>query len=104
VSAPGPDPFKPVHPRPAPPEVAFEAADPAFAAGSPPDEVLELRLTLDGAPCGARFAFGRQHDLAHTEGDDRFADGAFAIAAVGGHCVRRALGASCDALDRWSQH
>ena len=58
VTAPGAGSFDPVDLRPAPTEVPFEAADPAFASGPPPHEVLECRRT-NSAQITARIVASR---------------------------------------------
>ena len=53
---------------------------------------------------GAGFALGRKHHLANAEFAERFPDGRFAIAAVGGDRVGDDVGPLADALDRRSEH
>ena len=62
--APGLGSCKPVHTRPAPPDVTLQAADPAFASRPPLHELLELFLTLDLSSLRARLALGGEHDVA----------------------------------------
>src|ERR1700728_1816228 len=104
MAAPGAGPFDPVDARATPAKVTFEAADPSFASGPPPDEVLEVGLVFDDPPGGARFAFGREDDVAHAHLLELVFDCGFSIATVGRHRLGHAPSTLGGASDRGCEH
>ena len=100
VSDPDPCAFGGVDPAAVPSIAAFQAADPAFASGSPfqvPPECLPVFLCLPGF---GGSAFAGDDDVADAEVVQGVVDTGFAVAAVRGHGARFAAGAPGHPLDR----
>jgi hypothetical protein len=78
---------------------SFEAADPAFAPGSPFHGLAERGPVFGGVAGLARSAFARDDDGAYPEVAQRVVNAFLAVAAVGGDGARLATGALDDPLD-----
>ena len=84
-------------------EVAFRAADPSFASGSPADHLAERPPILDLLSGFGWFASGRQHNMANTLAAQVVLDALLAVTAIGGDRSRRCAGALLDPSDRGSE-
>jgi hypothetical protein len=78
---------------------AFEAADPAFAAGSSLHRLAGRRPVFDVLPGFARFTFAGDHHVAYPEVVEVILDAFLAVATVGGDGTGRAPGAADDPFD-----
>jgi hypothetical protein len=84
LSGPDAGPVEAVEAGAVPAVAAFEAADPALAAGSPLDDPAEGRSVLDSLAGLAGFALARNDDDWDSEVVEIVLDASLAVAAVGG--------------------